>query len=52
MTEWDIGSWCQWPDLLVGSHYKVAKSAHSQVGTCPDMTLDVANNLLGVCGGN
>ena len=27
---------------LVGQHYKVTMSAHSQVGTGPDITFDVA----------
>ena len=28
MTEWDIRSWCRWPDFPVGQHYEVAKSSH------------------------
>ena len=43
VTGWDIGSWCQWPDLRVGWHYK---SHHeyslSQGSTHPDMTIDFA----------
>ena len=23
-------------------HYKITRSAHSQIGTCPNMTLDIA----------
>ena len=44
VTVWDIGSWCQWSDLPVGQHYKVAISvcALSQVSTRTYVTLDVA----------
>ena len=28
MTEWDIRSWCWWPGLPVGQHYKVVLSVH------------------------
>ena len=40
----DIGSWCRRLDIPVGKHYKVTMSAHDHklIGTCCDMTLDVA----------
>ena len=43
MTKMDIRSWSWWPGLQVGQHYKVTMSALSQVGTFPDMTVDVAS---------
>ena len=27
VMEWDIRSWCQWPDFPVGQHYKITMSA-------------------------
>ena len=36
---------CQWPSLPVEQYYKVVMSADcglSHVGTCPEITLDVA----------
>ena len=28
VTEYDIRSWCWWPDFIIGQHYKVTMSAH------------------------
>ena len=43
VTESDIRLYCQWPDFLMGQHYKVTTSVHClQVNTGPDMPLDVA----------
>ena len=42
MTVWDIGSWCERSGFQVGQYSKVAiECALSQIGTRPDMTLDV-----------
>ena len=42
-TDWDIGLWRRWPGLTVRLNYKVAILVHcAQVGTHPDITLDVA----------
>ena len=41
MTEWDNGSWCQWPSLPVEQHCKDAMSVQSHVGTLLVMTSDV-----------
>ena len=27
VTVWDFGSWCWWPDFLVGKHYPVGMNA-------------------------
>ena len=42
MTEGDIESWCWQPDCLVGQQTLSSHHALLQVGTHPDMTLDVA----------
>ena len=42
VTEWDIRTWCGQAGFPVGQHFKVAVSLLSQIGTRPDMTIDVA----------
>ena len=42
VTEWEIRSWCWRPDFPVGQHYSHHECSLSQIGTRPDMTLDVA----------
>ena len=42
-TEWDVGSWCQWPGLPMEQHYKIAMSLHCcKIDIHLDMTLNVA----------
>ena len=45
VTEWDIGLWCQWPDVPEGQHYEVAMSTLSRVDISTDVALDVCKDI-------